>query len=128
MVSYHKCLKLSIKEKPIYLQLVTSYFLEQWPGWAPYSFTCVAWVPVPGGRVHETVPGTWVLQWYVPSRTQIQSHVPGTSCMKIGYSSGFWYAVPRVWVHGRYNCWTIYLSLLFGMSQFAKFEVQNFKN
>ena len=69
------------------------------------------------------VPGTWVLQWYVPSRTQIQPHVPGTSCMKIGYLRGFWYAVPRDWVCGRYSHWTIYLSSLFGMSQFEKFEV-----
>ena len=61
----------------------------------------VAWVPIPGDRVHEPVPGTWVLQWYVPSRTQIQSHVLGTSCMKIGYLRGFWYAVPRDWVRGR---------------------------
>ena len=64
----------------------------------------------------------------VPRRTQIQSHVPGTSCMKIGYLRGFWYAVPCVWVRGRYIHWTIYLSSLFEMSQFAKFEVQNFKN
>ena len=36
----------------------------------------------------------------VPSRTQIQSHVPGTSCVKIGYLRGFWYAVPCDWVCG----------------------------
>jgi len=59
----------------------------------------------------------------VPSRTQIQSHVPGTSCMKIGYLRGFWYAVPRDWVRGRYSHWTIYLSSLFEMSQFENFEV-----
>ena len=60
----------------------------KWKNLVSMVCTCVAWVPVPRGRVHVLVPGTWVQQWYVPRRTLMYHE----QCFRTGYF------IKKIWV------------------------------